>query len=174
MKLKTPQSSKAANKVTKKRKRTWQEALWKLGEYNTGKMPDHAMENIGEDLIKWCLAERDDPSSRRLSVDPFFQDLGIPHSTRDGWERRNKSFKEMMDYARSIIGTKLKHGLMLKELDPKSTMFVLHSFDPEWKDMEAYHDERAKAVKADEDRTQDIRVVMEPFPTSPLVPKKED
>ena len=175
MKTKIPQSNKTPKKTTKKRLTPkWREDLIDMGIMNIRTMRDDILVEMGKELVRWARDGIDDPKSRNTSIGKFFALKGISKERYRKWANRNAEFKSLITFAKQIIGEKLKEGLLFKDLEPRSTMFQLHHYDPDWKDMEVYHDNRARLLKNEEQGDKNITIVMEAFPNSSKVPVKED
>jgi len=173
MKAKTPHSSKTPRKRAKS-KSTWKQVLENMGVGNLLTMDDGRLEDLGKELIQWCHKEIEDPKSRRLSIERFFIDKGVPMNTAYNWLKRNAFFKSCYEQAKYMIGIKLRDGMLLREYSEKGVLIQLHHYLPEWKGIEAYQDERARIVRQDIESKQDITVVMEGFPSSQKVPEKKE
>jgi hypothetical protein len=175
MKQETPHSNRSPEKRIKTQgPPKWREDLMDMGIMNVLTMRDDILIDMGKELVQWAQNSMKDPASENITVGEFFALKGISADCYQRWARRNEEFASLIKFAKQLIGYKLVKGLTFKRLEPKAVLFMLHNYDPEWKDMEQYHDERAKALKADELASQNITVVMEKFPDSKLVPVKED
>jgi hypothetical protein len=170
-----PQHKPKVKKVSIKEKPLpWREQLLRMGVGNVHTVDANFLDNLGIELVQWAMDGLNDTSYERLNLYEFFAPKGVPFMTVHKWLKKHEVFNERYQFAKTLIGLKLNRGLLKKELSEKIGLLQMHNFMPGWKDVEAYHDERARAIKDVEQTKQNITVVMEPFPSSDKVPERKE
>lgn len=125
---------------------------------------EHMLDRLSKELIIFAH------ESDILRVEWFFALRGISPATARDWTYKFPSFKESYKAARSIIGMRREDGALKKKLDSSTVHFTLPLYDDEWREALEY---RHKLKEEEQSKTQPITVVLEAFPSSPIVPPKE-
>jgi hypothetical protein len=98
---------------------------------------------FGRELRKWAQEGVDNVKLRRLSLRRFFHDKDYRQETAEKlWCEKYPEFKDCYQEAKLMIGTAREAGMLLRELDPGTTLRSLHHWLPEYKKVRDEDDER--------------------------------
>lgn len=131
------------------------------------RVPVHegVIERIATEMIHWA---KEDNNALRLSA--FFLKKNIPRTYLYKWRDEFPVFKLAFHEAMQAIGSRREEGAIKKVYDAGMIKFMQPLYDEEWKKTEEW---RATLSKEHE-RQGNIKVVIEQFPSSDLVPEKKD
>lgn len=116
--------------------------------------------------MKWAR-EVDDA----IKLSQFQDKNGVSKYTWQRWREKYKWFDEGTLQILTILGNKRELGLLTRKYEPGSTIFMMPHYDDDWGNMctwRASLKPKENTVKAGE-----TFVVIEKYPESDLVPKKE-
>ena len=119
---------------------------------------------IGKDLVEWATTSADATKIRK-----FFRGRGIDYDTIGRWRKRCPEFDRYYRFSLDAIGDRREdaaYNKLASEGLVKGTMAI---YDPDYKELLAWQSTLTK----DDDKNRDIRVVLQAYPNSPLVPEKE-
>ena len=161
MKKKTLNSSTTPKSKPRKVSRSlWREDKEKRGDYtNQKQVPYETIKELFKEFYETNVNDMDDPNTRNLTMRRFFiKKRYLPRVV----QRWAKKYPELIDYelGKIAIGDKREVGMNKRELSEKSVMWTMHNYLDDWKEANKYHDERAKAVKEEQDKNSAITVVM--------------
>lgn len=128
------------------------------------------LEKLFGDLLQWALNDED-----ALVMSAFFSKRGIGSDDIRRWRNRFTFVDSAYKFALSVVGSRREHGALKKNLDAGMVRYTMPAYgDKEfsWTELEEW---RAKMrAKESENVSGGVKiVVMEKYPESELVPKKE-
>jgi hypothetical protein len=154
---KTPQRNTKISDRTKSNHRSEVQIFDQYKDINTHQVVITTIEwaiRLGEELKAYA----DLSSSSRVA--PFHLKKGISHIN---WRRLCKVYQELADaleIALDVIGERRNKGAMGWEghtkLDANTVNFVQHLYHPDWKEANAYHDERKKDIAKEETTSSEL------------------
>lgn len=89
--------------------------------------------DIANEALRYC-----EVNPRVLKLSQFRRVKGIKESTWKYWYKYDW-FREKIDECMRILGDKREVGASFKELDKEMQLKVMHLYDPEWININAYH-----------------------------------
>lgn len=136
-----------------------------LVSWRTIPVHEAAVERIASEMVEWAF---NDPDALRLSA--FFQMKKIPREYLYRWRDRFPIMKSAVEEAMLAIGMRREKGAIKKEYDAGTIKFMQPLYDEDWKKTEEWR----ASLGRDEERVGNIKVVIEQFPSSDLVPEKKN
>ena len=95
---------------------------------------------------------------------------GIHPATWSNWMERSQELRDARDLVRCMIAIRRERGGLKNQYSAQWGLKQQYVYDPEWKESEEW---RAKLAPKTENMMQPIQVILETFPSSPLVPVKK-
>lgn len=136
-------------------------------KYNICMVPESSMDlqKLANEMLLWvyeneeALAIEDFPLSKRIAPSIYYKQAN-----------RDEYFKQALEITRYVIGSRLQKLAREDKIDPRYALKMLPLYNPEYKDflmgkIESFQ----KSIGGATDR---VRVVMEKFASSNLVPEK--
>jgi len=121
---------------------------------------------MGINFIKWS---REDDS---LVLEDFFLDRGIPEMTYRDWKKRNELFGLRYQVAKANVGSRREKGALKRSYSERMVLTSMAKFDRSWGELEEWRSGLKTKEQAAGNR--DIKVVMETYPKTDVVPEKKD
>ena len=138
--------------------------------YNNGggMMPIDA-EYFRKLAVEWKQVATD---TEMLVINEYPLSKGFSLTTFGEWISRSDELKEAQTMVRAIIAIRRERGAMKNEYNSRMVEKMQHYYDPAWRESEEWR--ASLAAKNQMSVQQPITVVLEAFPNSNLVPKKEE
>ena len=115
------------------------------------------IEQLIAELIEWV--SRDDS----LIIQKFYIEKGITRKTFSRWRERFPQLDDAFKYAKNVIAIRREESILKKD-DPRFVQYTLPMYSEDWKELDAYHDERAaRRSNKESDGNVTIKVVREDF-----------
>ncbi len=129
--------------------------------------PIEFIELLTKQIINWAYNDK-----KALFLDQFWFSKGIPTATFRDWRKRFPELDEACQEAKLMIGMRRETGAINRKFEPGMIRAVQPMYRPEWKELIEWNSNLKQ--KADE-KTQNntIQWVLEKFPDSNIVPKKD-
>lgn len=124
------------------------------------------LDELANELIKWAQK----PTSLVLSE--FFTDQCIAPSTIAGYVPNHERLRIAMEIARYSISARREKGALTGDLNPGIVMRMMHVYNPEY--AAAERERLALRHESEERAAQAPVIVLERYPSSDLVPVKEN
>ena len=122
------------------------------------------LNKIANELVEW--AKNDD---KALSISAFHARMDIAPGTWDRWIKNSPVLEEAQEIARLHIGLRRESGAILGKYNAATIMPYMSMFKKEYKDHAEW---RASLNKDQTNQLQNIKVVIERFPETNVVPPK--
>src|SRR6267142_575841 len=127
-------------------------------------MSENLLNRMAVELYEW--AEKD---SKALTLTQFYTKRGIDSSTWQGFLKRSKNLAMAQEMAKSFIADRREVGAIENRYNAATIMPYMSMYKQEYKDHAEW---RAKLNKENNGEAQNIRVVIERFPETNIVPPK--
>lgn len=158
--------SKSRHTTTKPAKRTktrprYREKYTDMLGWREKPLPMEAIIDLAKDFWQFAYEHTFNTNKPRpVSLTRWRIKVGLPYSTYKTWYAKYPAFKWIVDEAKEMLGVIREEGMMMRELDVKSTMWTMHNYSQEWRDYNAYHDNRAKEIRAEGEESRMLQPVM--------------
>jgi len=113
---------------------------------------ENQINHICEQLIEYAC------SQDGLYIGSFLRKMRIPKQTFHNWQKKWPQLREAVREAEYYLGYGRMEGAITKRLDKGAVLHSQHRFGEEWKQDDAYHDQRKQA---EEDKTANIKVIVQ-------------
>jgi len=124
------------------------------------------IEKLASQVVEWAYNDEE-----ALILDYFWIGKGIPTTSIVRWRKKHPELNEAFLLAKNIIGMRREVGGLTRKLDGNMVSKTAANYSVEWKELEEW---RSNLNKKDEKSdTSNITFVLEQFPDSKLVPKKQ-
>jgi len=127
-------------------------------------MPDSHLAKIATELVDW--AEKND---KALSISQFYTKRRWAASTWHRWVDRSETLQEAVKVATAIFADRREIGAITGKYNAVTIMPYMSMFKKEYKDHAEW---RASLNKDQTNQLQNIKVVIERFPETNVVPTK--
>jgi hypothetical protein len=89
-------------------------------------------------LLEWALKEDS------LEITDFAIEMKMRRTTLYRWAEEYSDLKDVLDYARLIIGSRKRKGALTRKFDKDVVFKDMHKYDPEWLEINKYHSDMKK------------------------------
>lgn len=124
------------------------------------------LERMGTDFVKWSTLDDS------IVLEDFFRERGIPEMTYRYWKKQNELFRLRYETAKGNVGSRREKGALKRSYSERMVLTSMPKFDKSWSELEEWRSGlRSKEQAAGKG---DIKVVMESYPKTDVVPEKKD
>lgn len=128
---------------------------------------DGRLLEIASEVVKWALEDEG-----AITLSQFYCNLGIALATFQKWRRRCPELEEGCTIAKQIIGNRREKGALERRYAERTVLTSMAQYSPSWKKMEEWRS--SLKVKEHSASRGDIKIVMESYPKTDVVPEKKD
>lgn len=121
------------------------------------------LERIAKELIEW--AEKDEDA---IKFSQFYAPKRIPRDTFFSWLKKYPVMQQARGIAEAFIANRRELNTLKKKYDPSTNNFMMHYYDPEWKEASKYHAE----LKSKNESNEPTKIVI--MDRYPIKPSKEE
>ena len=159
---------KTTTNTGKEKKKTWShfDDYFNTTLYAYVPISEHGLEILGVEFVNWA---RDDEDA--LIIEDFFNLRGVPDRALRKWLERSEKFQMIYESGKRFISSRREKGALRRGLAEGMVMRSMPKFDRSWKELEEWRSGlRTKEQAAGKG---DIKVIMESFPSTNIVPEKK-
>lgn len=120
--------------------------------------------SVGRDLVEWATNSKD-----ATKLHKFFRGRGIDRDTVLRWRKRCPEFDRLCRFALDTIGDRREDAAYDKQKDSSIVLKTMALYDPDFRSLIEW---QSSLSHKDDDKSRDINVVLQAYPSSPLVPEK--
>lgn len=120
-------------------------------------------DRLAIELVEWSK------SDEALILEEFYDIKGIRPNDIKRWLETHTGLQEAFERAKRVISYRREKGALRNELNPGTVHIVMPHYSKIWKDTEEWR----AGLKKESDKQGDVRVVIESYPESSLVPDRK-
>lgn len=163
---KSPKHSTIAGKSEKVKWTHWDD-YFNTNLYTYVPISEEGLEILGREFLSWARSDED-----ALIMEDFFNERGVPDTTLRKWLERSKKFQAVYDAGKRFISSRREKGGLRRGLSEGMITRSMPKYDLTWKELEEWRSSlRTKEQAAGKG---DIKVFMEAYPKTDIVPEKKD
>lgn len=99
--------------------------------------PLHLRQQLAERVIHYCKN-----NSRCVTMEKALIEEGISKMTWHRWCQEEEWLQHVHDFCLMILAAKREEGGLFKEMDKDIVLKSMHHYNSDWKEIDAYNDER--------------------------------
>lgn len=141
-------------------KKQWKDTYYNYRSWRQKVVDEDYLVEVGKKFVDFCYEGRKKPKEKRLSLERFYEEEGIPESTMYDWRKQSNMLNQCIKFGKLLIGNRIEEGYITKDFSEKGCAHLLHHYHDKWLKIDSYHDERAKKRAADENENKMLQPLM--------------